>query len=71
MFTRIQEKGAGTPQKTDPDLPISVQESPAEAWVGGGLCRVGSSKFISGCMESFEEGHHYVHYLQHSLAPGN
>ena len=26
-----------TPQKTDLDLPGSVQESPAEAWVDGGL----------------------------------
>ena len=26
-----------TPQETDPDLPVSVQESPAEAWVSGGL----------------------------------
>ena len=26
-----------TPQETDPDLPVSVQESLAEAWVGGGL----------------------------------
>ena len=26
-----------TPQETDPDLPMSVQESPAEAWVGAGL----------------------------------
>ena len=25
------------PQETDPDLPVSVQESPAEVWVGGGL----------------------------------
>ena len=25
------------PQETDPDLPVSVQESPAEAWVGSGL----------------------------------
>ena len=37
MCTRTQEKGAVTAQKTDPDLPGSVQESPAEAWVGGGL----------------------------------
>ena len=37
VCTRTQEKGAGTPQKTDPDLPISVQDSLAEAWVGGGL----------------------------------
>ena len=26
-----------TPQETDPDLPVSVQESPPEAWVSGGL----------------------------------
>ena len=35
--TRTQEKGAATTQETDPELPVSVQESPAEAWVGGGL----------------------------------
>ena len=35
--TRTQEKGAVTPQETDPDLPVSVQESLAEAWVGSGL----------------------------------
>ena len=37
VHTRTQEKGAVTPQKTDLDLPVSVQESPVEAWVGGGL----------------------------------
>ena len=26
-----------TPQETDPDLPVNVQESPVEIWVGGGL----------------------------------
>ena len=31
------EKGAVTPQETDPDLPVSVQESPVEAWVDRGL----------------------------------
>ena len=25
------------PQETDPDLPVCVQESLAEAWVSGGL----------------------------------
>ena len=35
MHTRTQEKGAVIPQETDPDLPVSVQESLAEAWVGG------------------------------------
>ena len=28
-----------TPQETEPDLPVSVQESPAEAWVNSGLLR--------------------------------
>ena len=37
MHTRTQEKGAVTAQETDPDLPVSVQESPPEAWVSGGL----------------------------------
>ena len=37
LCTRTQEKGAVTPQETGPDLPRSAQESPAEAWVGGGL----------------------------------
>ena len=35
--TRTQKKGAVTPQETDPDLPVSVQVSLVEAWVGGGL----------------------------------
>ena len=26
---QLQEKGIVTPQETDPDLPVSVQESPA------------------------------------------
>ena len=37
MCTRIQEKGAVTPQQTEPDLPVSVQESLAEAWVDSSL----------------------------------
>ena len=37
VCTRTQEKGAVTPQETDPDLPMSVQESLAETWIGGGL----------------------------------
>ena len=34
---RIQEEGGVTPQETDQDLPVSVQESLAKAWVSGGL----------------------------------
>ena len=37
VHTRTQEKGAVTPQKIDTDLPVSVQESLVEVWVGGGL----------------------------------
>ena len=37
VCTRTQEKGAVTLQETDPDLPLSVQESPVDAWVSGGL----------------------------------
>ena len=35
MCTRTQEKGAVIPQETDPDWPVSVQESAAEVWVQG------------------------------------
>ena len=37
VCTRIQEKGAVTPQETDPDFPGGVQESPEQVWVGAGL----------------------------------
>ena len=37
VHTRTQEKGAVTPEETDPDLPVSVQNSLAEAWVDSGL----------------------------------
>ena len=31
-------KGAVTPQETVPDLPVGVQESPAEAWSAVACC---------------------------------
>ena len=37
VHSRTQKKGAMTPPETDPDLTVSVQESPAEAWLGSGL----------------------------------
>ena len=37
LHTGNPEKEAVTPQEIDPDLPVSVQESLAEAWIGGGL----------------------------------
>ena len=37
VHTRTQEKVAVIPQETEPDLPMSVQESPAEARINTGL----------------------------------
>ena len=37
VHTRTQEKGAATPQETDRDSPLTVQESPVEARVAVGL----------------------------------
>ena len=37
LCNRTQEKGAVTLQETDPDRPGRGQDSPGEAWVGGGL----------------------------------
>ena len=49
------------PQENDPDFPISVQESPAEAWVGGGLLQGQGTEGSSACLGPFEGGHHYLH----------
>ena len=70
VHTRTQEKGAVTLQETVMDLPVGVRESPVEVWVGGGLCRVEGTECSSACMEPFEGGHHYLHYLHHSLTSG-
>ena len=53
MCTRTQEKGAVTPQETDPDLPITVQESLVEACVKRGL--------LQGW------GHWVKHYMQRTF----
>ena len=37
VCTRTQKKGAVIPQETEPDLPLSIQESLVEAWVYSGL----------------------------------
>ena len=59
-----------TPQETDPDLAVSVQESLAEVWVSGGLLQGPGTECSSVCMGPFEGGRHYLHYLHHSLASG-
>ena len=70
VHTKTQEKGAVTPQEAEPGLPVSVQGSLAEAWVGGGLLQGWGTECISACMGPFEGGHHYLLYLHHSLVSG-
>ena len=70
VCTRTQKKGAVTPKKTDSDLPVNVQESLMEAWVGGGLLQ-GQGHRVQHCiMGPFEGGHGYLSYPHHSLASG-
>ena len=57
-----------TPQETDPDLPMSVQESLAEAWVSSGCWGVGGTECSNVCTGPFEGGHHYLRYLHRSVA---
>ena len=57
-----------TPQETDPDLPVSVQESPAEACVGSGLLQDWGIECSGEYKGPFEGGHRYLHHLHHSLA---
>ena len=42
-----------TPQEADPDLPVSVQESPAEAWVSGGLLQ-GWGHCVQQCVHAWD-----------------
>ena len=65
-----QEKGTMTPQETDPDLPVRVQESWQRCRLVVISCRVRGTECSSACMGPFEAGHHYLHYLHHSLASG-
>ena len=43
-----------TPQETDPDLPVSVQEFLVEAWVSGVLLQGWGHSCSSACMGPFE-----------------
>ena len=68
VITRTQEKGALTPQETNPDLPVSVQESLAEVWSMVACCRAGGAECSRACMRPLEGGRPYLHYLHCSLA---
>ena len=55
VCTRTQEEGAVTPQETDSVLPVNVQESLVEAWVGSGLLQGRGSKGGRACMGLLKE----------------
>ena len=59
-----------SPQETEPDLPVSVQESLVEAWVDSGLLQYLGTEYNNAYMSPFEGGHHYLHYAYHSLDSG-
>ena len=58
------------PQETDPDLPVSVQESLAEAWSAVSCCRIGGTECSSVCMDLLKGGRLYLHYHNRSLVSG-
>ena len=60
-----QEKEAVSPQETESDLPVSVLESLAEAWVDSGLPWGQGSEYNSAGINPLEGGCPY-----HSLASG-
>ena len=70
VLKRTQEKGAVTPQETDLDLTVSVQESLARCGSVVACCRVGGTEYGSACMGPFDRGSHYLHHLHHSFASG-
>ena len=58
------------PQETDPEKPMSVQESSVKVCDSGSLLQVMGTECSSMCMRPFEGGCHYLHYLHHTLASG-
>ena len=57
-------------QETDPDMPMRVQESLAEMWVGSGQLQGQGHWGGTVCMGHFEGDRNYLHYLHHSLVSG-
>ena len=51
---RTLERRAATSQETEPDLPVSVQESLAEGWVHSGLHGVRGTEYNSFGISPFE-----------------
>ena len=61
VHTTSHKIGAVSPQETEPDFPVSVQESLAEARVDSGLLRGPGTEYNSACTSLFE-GHHHHNY---------
>ena len=51
--TKTHGKGAVTPEETEPDLPVNVQESPVEIWVYSGLMIYRGTEFNHSESESY------------------
>ena len=56
VYARTQEKGAVTPRETDSDLPRSVQEFLAEAWVSSVCYRVRGTEYSIAYRRPLEKG---------------
>ena len=73
VHTRTQKKEAVTAPETEPDLPVSVQESLAEAWVDSGLLQ-GQGHWLQQswelCCAGISPFEGSSHYPYHSLAWG-
>ena len=61
VCTRTQEKGAVSPQVSEQELPVSVQESPVEGGLTVACCRVGGTEHNSECTSPFEGGGRFLH----------
>ena len=59
-----------TPQETDQTCPGVSRSLQRRCGSVVASCRIGVTDCSSPCMDSFEGGRCYLHYLHHSLAPG-
>ena len=59
-----------SPQETEPDFCVCVQESLAEACVDSVLLRGQDAEYSGVCKSHFEGSCHYLHYPYHILASG-
>ena len=68
VCTRTQDKEAVTTQDSDPNFPVSVQESLVEVWVDSGCHWIRGTDYNSPGINPFEWCCHCCHYPYQSLA---